>query len=791
MPYSYSPNDYNMRFLIPLVLLLFCFACGNETDSPAYKNTQLPVEERVSDLLKRMTLKEKVAQMQCVWNDKASMLLDSTGHFDIDKAKKNFANGLGQVGRPSDTQGGLDPFQTAQLTNSIQKYFIEETRLGIPVFYHEECLHGHAAKGATSFPQPIGLAATFNPALIEDVFSLVAKEARLRGAHQALSPVVDVARDPRWGRVEETYGEDPYLSGEMGVAAVKGFQGDGSFKNGDKVVATLKHMAGHGWPEAGNNIAPANISERVLREIFLYPFGQVVKRANPGSLMASYNEVDGVPSHTNKWMLRDILRREMGFNGYVVSDYYAIRELAVRPGLFGNAVAANGHEAAKRTIEAGVNIELPEIDCFKNLDSLVTSGYIAESLIDELVGKMLEYKFRMGLFENPYVDPEKAKSFIGSEANRALALEAARQTITLLKNENNLAPLNKEKVKHIAVVGPNANRILLGGYSGEPTYFTTFVDGIKQKAGDKIKVSYSEGCKITTTSGWSNDKVDVPTIEADRKQIKEAIALARTADVIVLAIGQNEQVSREAWSKDHMGDRTDLDLIGRQNELIDAMVATGKPVIAFVFNGSPLSFNNLVNKVPTIFECWYLGQELGNATAEVLFGDYNPGGKLPITTPRSVGHVPAFYNHKPAARRGYLFDDVSPLYAFGYGLSYTSFDIGAPKLQHNSIKMNESITVTVEVKNTGSRKGDEVVQLYIRDKVSSVTRPVKELKDFKRITLESGEQKTITFEITPEKLSFYDINMKYGVEPGEFNIMTGNSSRDQDLKQVTLMVEKQ
>jgi len=387
------------------------------------------------------------------------------------------------------------------------------------------------------------------------------------------------------------------------------------------------------------------------------------------------------------------------------------------------------------------------------------------------------------------MDPDKAKAFIGSEANRKLALEAARQTITLLKNDNSLAPLNMEKVKSIAVVGPNANRFLLGGYSGEPTYFTTFVDGIKQKVGDKVKITYSEGCKITTTSGWNQDKVEVPTIEEDRKQINEAIAAARTADVIVLAIGQNEQVSREAWSREHMGDRTTLDLIGRQNELIDAMVATGKPVIAFVFNGSPLSFNNLVNKVPTIFECWYLGQELGNATADVLFGDYNPGGKLPITTPRSVGHVPAYYNYKPAARRGYLFDDASPLYAFGYGLSYTTFDISEPQLERSTIKIGESIKVTVDVKNTGARKGDEVVQLYIRDKVSSVTRPVKELKDFKRITLESGEQKTVTFEITPEKLSFYNIDMKFGIEPGEFVIMIGNSSRDQDQKNAILVVE--
>lgn len=779
-----------MKRIYASVLAIALISCGQkDSDSPAYKDANLPVEERVGDLMGRMTLQEKIAQMYCVWNDKAKFLLDTAGNFDIEKARNNFKNGLGQVGRPSDTHGGLDPYQTAVLTNAIQKYFVEETRLGIPVFYHEEALHGHAAKGSTSYPQPIGLASTFNPALIEQVFSVVAKEARLRGTHQVLAPVVDVARDPRWGRVEETYGEDPYLVGEMGVAAVKGFQGDGTFKNDDKLVATLKHMAGHGWPEAGSNIAPANISERVLREVFFYPFKQVVQRANPGSLMASYNEVDGVPSHANKWMLRDVLRGEMGFKGYVVSDYYAVRELHERSDLFGNHLADNGDAAAKLTIEAGVNIELPEIDCFKNLDSLVTQGIIKEALIDELVSKMLEYKFRMGLFENPYVDPEKAKEYVGSANQRPLAKESALQTITLLKNDQQTAPLDINKVKHIAVIGPNANRNLLGGYSGVPVFFTTVFDGIKEKTAGKVKVSYAEGCKITTTSGWSSDKVEVPTVEDDRKQIKEAVALAKTADVIVLAIGQNEQVSREAWALNHMGDRTSLDLIGRQNELIDAVAATGKPVIAFVFNGSPLSFNNLLAKVPTVFECWYLGQEMGGAVADVLFGDYNPGGKLPITIPRSVGHVPAYYNHKPAARRGYLFDDVSPLFAFGYGMSYTTFELTEPKLQKSSIKKDESVKVTVDVKNTGSRKGDEVVQLYIRDKVSSVTRPVKELKDFKRITLEPGETKTVELEITPEKLSFYDINMNFVVEPGIFEVMVGNSSRDQDLKKVVLTVE--
>lgn len=778
-----------MRASLTLLLLLIAFACKNSSDTPRYKDVSASIGDRVTDLVGRMTLEEKVAQMWCVWQQKGRLLLDSTGHFDAEKTKKNFPNGLGQVGRPSDTKGGLDPYETALLTNSIQKYFVEETRLGIPVFYHEECLHGHAAKGSTSFPQPIALAGTFNPALVKEIFTLVAKEARLRGTHQALTPVIDVARDARWGRVEETYGEDPYLSGEMGVAAVRGFQGDGTFSSGDRIVATLKHMTGHGQPESGNNIAPANLGERLLRDAFMYPFKEVISRTNAGSLMPSYNEVDGVPSHANKWMLRDVLRGEMGFKGFVVSDYFAVRELADRRGLFGNHLGANAHEAAKLAIEAGVNIELPDIDCYRKVDSLVRAGYIQEKLIDELVAESLEYKFRMGLFENPYVDAEAAKAFVGSAEHRPLAHRAALESITLLKNENGLAPIDKSKVKSIAVIGPNADRFLLGGYSGVPTFFTTVFNGIKDKAGAGVKVTYAEGCKITTTSGWSANEVKLPTPEDDRKQIAEALKVARGSDVIVLAIGQNEQVSREAWGLDHLGDRTDLDLLGRQNELIDAMVATGKPVIAFVFNGSPLAFNNLVKKVPVIYECWYLGQEMGNAVADVLFGDYNPGGKLPITIPRSVGHVPVFYNHKPAARRGYLFDDVSPLYAFGYGISYTTFEISAPELSKATIGASESLKVTVKVKNTGKVKGDEVVQLYIRDLVSSATRPVRELKDFRRVTLEPGAEATVEMDITPGKLAFHNIHMKFVVEPGEFEVMVGNSSRDEDLKKVMLIVK--
>ncbi len=757
---------------------------------PAYLNPQLPPERRTRDLLARMTLKEKVAQMTCIWQQKAATMLDEKGNFDPQKAKKHFKDraGLGQVGRPSDAGGGKNPKEMAELTNAIQKFFIENSRLKIPVIFHEECLHGHAAKDGTSFPQPIGLGATFDPELVRRLFAMTAEEARARGAHQALTPVVDVAREPRWGRVEETYGEDPCLVACMGVAAVQGFQGDATFKDKKHIIATLKHFAAHGQPESGTNCAPVNVSERLLREVFLSPFKRAIQEGGAISVMASYNEIDGVPSHANKWLLRDVLRKEWGFKGFVVSDYFAIRELNERPELFGNHLAADGKEAAALAVKAGVNIELPDPDCYPNIVELVRKGILRESMIDELIAPMLFWKFKLGLFEDPYVDPDAAERIVGCDAHRELALQAAREAITLLKNDGGVAPLDPGKIKTIAVIGPNADRVLLGGYSGQPKHYSTVLQGIRARAGS-INVLYHEGCKITVGGSWQQDEVIPSNPEEDRKSIAEAVEVAKQADIVILAVGGNEQTSREAWALNHMGDRASLDLVGRQDELINAIAATGKSIIALLFNGRPLSIRNLTEKAQAIFECWYLGQETGTAVAEVLFGDVSPGGKLPITIPRSVGHLPAYYNYKPAARRGYLFDDISPLYAFGFGLSYTTFKFGAPKLTKAVIRKNESTTVRVDITNTGKVQGDEVVQLYIRDKVSSVTRPVKELKGFGRITLEAGQTATVTFDITPEHLAFWNIDMKFVVEPGEFEIMVGNSSRDQDLQKVLLRVK--
>lgn len=766
---------------------------------PAYKNPRLPAGKRVRDLLRRMTLAEKAAQMMCVWQEKAQKLVNAEGDFDPAKARAAFkqGHGLGQVGRPSDAGApasapwmGRTARQMAELTNAIQKFFIEESRLGIPVFFHEECLHGHAARDGTSFPQPIGLGATFNPGLVEALYTMTAREARARGAHQALTPVVDVARDPRWGRVEETFGEDPYLNTQLGIAAVRGFQGDASFKDKTRVIATLKHFAAHGQPESGQNCAPANVSERVLRETFLHPFKDCLQQAGAISVMASYNEIDGLPSHASKWLLRDVLRKEWGFDGFVVSDYYAIWELGHRPDTHGHFVAAGKEDACKLAVEAGVNIELPEPDCYRHLVKLVRKGALKEKQLDDLVAPMLLWKFKMGLFDDPFVSPEEAGRAAGCDEHRALARQAARETITLLKNDGGLLPLDPARLRTVAVIGPNANRSLLGGYSGAPRHNVTVLDGVKARLGDGARVLHAEGCKITVGGSWQQDEVAASDPDEDRRQIAEAVEVVRQADVIVLAIGGNEQTAREAWSRKHMGDCASLDLVGRQDELVDAMVATGKPVVALLFNGRPLAINNAARKVPAILECWYLGQECGHAVADVLFGGFNPGGRLPISIPRSAGQLPVFYNHKPSARRGFLWDDASPLFPFGFGLSYTTFEIGNVRLARKKIARGGSTRALADVTNTGKRAGTEVVQLYIRDLVSSVTRPVKELKGFQKIELQPGETRTVALDITPASLAFYDANMKYAVEPGEFEIMVGASSRDTDLRKVILTVTK-
>jgi beta-glucosidase len=762
---------------------------NDATNLLPYRDPARSADERADDLLARMTIEEKVAQMVGVWQKKPAMLVDDEGRFDLEKARRSFAHGLGQVGRASDAGGGLGARAMAELTNAIQRFFVEESRLGIPVIVHEECLHGHAAKEGTSFPQPIGLGATFDPDLVERLYAMTAAEARARGAHQALTPVVDVAREPRWGRVEETFGEDPYLVARLGVASVRGFQGDATFRGKTRLIATLKHFAAHGQPESGTNCAPVNVSMRVLRETFLSTFKAAVQEGGALSVMPSYNEIDGVPSHANRWLIEQVLRGEWGFTGFTVSDYFAIRELhETRTGATSHHVARDGRHAAELAVRAGVDVELPDPDCYPALADLVREGVIPESLIDARVRPMLRAKFLLGLFDDPYVDPDRAEAVVRDPFHRALALEAARKTITLLKNDGGLLPLDEHRVRRIAVIGPNADRVMLGGYSGVPLHADTVLQGIRLRAPADVEVLHHEGCRITIGGSWQQDEVTPADPDENRRSIREAAAVAAQADVVVLAIGDNEQTSREAWAANHLGDRPSLDLVGEQQELVDAVAATGTPVVVLLFSGRPASIRRVAGQAGAILELWYLGQETGTAVANVLFGDVTPGGKLPITIPRSAGHVPAYYNYKPSARRGYLFDSVAPLFPFGFGLSYTTFAFENVRLDRETISAGDTARLSVDVVNTGTRAGDEVVQLYIRDLVSSVTRPVKELKGFRRVTLAPGERRTVAFDVTPEHLACWDIDMAWRVEPGEFRLMVGSSSRDEDLQSVILNV---
>ena len=761
------------------VLLLaagaFGIRVGRAQEVPDYRNPKLPVERRIADLLGRMTVEEKVAQITTLWTRKPNQkphdwTMADRGDFSPEAAAVVMKHGIGQIARQRERK---DARQSAIYANAVQKWLKENTRLGIPAMFHDEALHGHMATGSTSFPTPISLASSWDPDLIARVFTVAALETRIRGGHQVLGPNLDLARDPRWGRTEETYGEDPYLASRLGVACIKALQGTGPAVDGEHVMATAKHYAAHGQPESGTNVGPANFSERILREIFLPPFEAAVKEAGVMSVMPSYNEIDGVPSHASHFLLQKILRQEWGFRGLIAADYNAIEQLQTL-----HKVAADRAGAAKLALEAGVDIELPDPDCYPSLTQLVNEGSVSMETLDRAVANVLRAKFMLGLFENPYVDPDRAAKLTNSKAHQDLAAEAARRSITLLKNDGGLLPLDRSKLKSIAIIGPNAAGVHLGGYSdAAPGHGVSILEGVRKKVGEQIKVNYAEGCKITKEGGnWWADSSQLNDAESDAKLIAEAVEVAKASDVVVLAVGGNEDTNKEGWAENHLGDRDSLDLVGRQNDLVKAVLETGKPTVVMLINSGPLSINYIAEKVPAILEGFYLGEGTGVAVADVLFGDYNPGGKLPVSFPRSVGQLPIAYNHKPSARRGYLYASKKPLFPFGHGLSYTTFEYSNLKVTPAQIGPSGRAEVSVTVKNAGNRAGDEVVQLYIRDLVSSVTRPVMELKDFKRITLAPGESKTVNFTITPDKLAFLDLNMKRVVEPGSFDIMVGTSS---------------
>ncbi len=779
-----------LRWSVSASALAFLPAAARPA-TPLYKDARAPVDLRVRDLMGRMTLDEKVAQLITLSTSKRDVMNDARA-FDPGRADAAYPHGIGQIARPSDRGGaatanntGTDvtgrwraPADTIAFVNAAQGWAVERSRLGIPILFHEEALHGYMAPEATSFPQAIALAGSFDRDLVERVNAVIAREVRAHGTVLALSPVVDIARDPRWGRIEETFGEDAYLCGEMGVAAVMGLQGPGKTLAPGKVFATLKHMTGHGQPESGENVAPAPIAERELRERFFPPFRKVVKRTGIGAVMPSYNEIDGVPSHANRWLLTEVLRGEWGFDGAIVSDYAAIPELASF-----HHVAADRDGAARLALAAGVDSDLPDGQAFRSLADQVRAGKVSLAAVDAACRRMLTLKFRAGLFEGATVDPRAAARLTANDEARALAREAAEKSIALLVNDGTL-PLTPGGHRRVAVIGPNAAVARLGGYSSIPKSPVSLLDGVRQRLAGRAEVVHAQGVFITQSEDRSANEVLLADPAKNRQLIAEAVAVANTADIILLAIGDTEQTSREGYAKNHLGDRTDLDLLGEQNALFLALKATGKPVVVLAINGRPPSWPTVTGGANAVLECWYMGQEGGHAIAAALFGDVNPGAKLPVTVARHVGQLPVFYDAKPSARRGYLFDTTDPLFPFGFGLSYTTFQLSPPRLSATRIGIAASVEVEVDVTNTGTRAGDEVVQLYVHDLVASVTQPIKALKGFQRVSLKPGERRTVRFTLGPDAFALWNLDMEEVVEPGQFHIMTGANSRD--LQSVTL-----
>lgn len=754
-----------------------------------YHDPRAPIETRVRDLLSRMTLEEKAAQLRALWFGK-SAFLDSAGAFSPEKANTALVNGIGQIARPGDLFGtprmrteqfrGVE--ETVALVNAIQHHLVEKTRLGIPALFHEETAHGLAERNATIFPVPPALASTWDPALVEQAFAVAGREARLRGATVALSPVVDLARDPRYGRVEEFFGEDPYLVSQMGTASVRGQQGRTRPLGPDKVFVTLKHFV-HAAPQGGLNLSPADVTERTLREAFLVPFETIIKAANPAVIMPSYNEVNGVPSHANRALLTETGRGRFGFRGAYFSDYFGVTNLVSQ-----HHIAANDDDAAVLAIRAGVDAELPDGTAYAHLPALVRAGRVPQATVDSAVARVLRMKFEAGLFEHPYTDPQRVLAETNTPADVKLARTVAQKSIVLLKNDG-ILPLDPNATLKLAVIGPNAEAPQLGGYAGFNPKSVGVLAGVRAAAGRGVTVEYAEGVRLV--EGVVGRNGYQPMVRADSaqnmKRIAEAVDVARRADVVLLVVGDAIETTREAVQFNAPGDRSTLGLFGEQDALVAAILATGKPVVALLLNGRPLAVTTLAEKANALVEGWYLGQEGGNAFADALFGAVNPGGKLPVSFARSVGELPIYYNRHPSADLNrYIEGKRTPLFPFGFGLSYTTFDLSAPRLVNPRVATTDSALVDVDVTNTGKRAGDEVVQLYIRDNVSSVPRPVLELKGFQRVTLQPGEKRTVHFTLSPDALAFWDIDMRRVVEPGTFTISAGSSSTA--LKSTTLTV---
>ena len=760
------------QHLITIVFALFAIS-GIAGPKYPYQDATKPVEQRVEDLLSRMTVEEKVGQLVCLmgWDsyqisgkkvaasEKFKHEVDSLHvgmYWAVFRAdpwtKKTIAN-------------GLNPVLAAEAANAMQRYAIENSRLGIPIFLAEEAPHGHMAIGATVFPTGLGMAATWDDELMQQVGAVIGKEIRLQGGHISYGPVLDLAREPRWSRVEETMGEDAYLSGSMGAAMVRGL-GGGDLSLPYSTLATLKHFIAYGVSEGGQNGARSIVGPRELKQVFLPPFKQAID-AGVLSVMTSYNSLDGVPCTSNRQLLTDMLRGEWGFDrGFVVSDLFSI------DGLKGtHRTAANSREAAIQALLAGVDVDLGG-NCFARLVEAVKNGKISEEALDQAVSRVLSLKFEMGLFEHPYVDAKTASKEVHTVAAVATARQVAREYITLLKNDGTL-PLNKD-IK-VAVVGPNADNVynMLGDYTAPQAdgKVVTVYEGIKALLGN-ARCIYAKGCAVRDT----ND-CDIPA----------AVAAARQADVVIAVVGgssardfktsyedtgaaSSEQQFVSDMECGEGFDRATLDLLGRQMELLEALKKTGKPLVVVYIDGRPLDKNWADENANALLTAYYPGEQGGNAIADVLFGDYNPGGRLPVSVPRHVGQLPVYYNNPAPAAHDYIDMSAKPLYPFGYGLSYTTFEYSDLTITGTDI--------TFTITNTGDRKGDEVAQLYVRNTGASVVQPERQLKAFKRITLDPGESRTVTFHLDRDDFAIVDADMNWTVEPCTFDILIGSSSTD-------------
>lgn len=760
----------NILFILSII---FLSNCAQQRTDDNHLDTGLPLEKRVEALLGKMTLEEKVAQLSSYNRSQLSAANEGAAKSSM-KLKEAIKNGIGFIENVSDPN---PPAVSVKNINELQKYIIENTRLGIPAMIGAECLHGHRGFNSTSFPVPIAMACSWNPDLINKAYDIVGREARLRGASEAHTPVLDLGRDPRWGRIEETFGEDAYLASKMAVASVSGLQGGTDGNPGSThIISSSKHFAGYGQIDGGRNFAPTYITPRIFKDEILKPFEAAIKEASALGIMASHCEIDGVPAHGNKWLLSDLLRDELGFKGIVVSDYYDIKRLHEF-----HHVAATVPEAAEMALIAGVDVDLAAGTAYKHLVKLIEEKPALGKYLDRGVRRVLAMKFKLGLFENPYANMEAAEKLVGSDEHQAIAKKVADESLVLLKNEKGLLPLNLSKLSKIAVIGPKANSKSLGTYSSSNDYTVSMLDGIKKAVGNKVKVIYEKGCKIADAEKIDGVKkaIEAP-LKDEMASINKAVSAARSSDVAVVCIGSETPFSMEAfYMKGYTGDRATLDLLGNQMELVNRVVATGTPTVVVLMHGRPLTIPELAKKVPAIIDVFYLGQAVGSSVADALFGKVNPSGKLSISYPESVGQIPIYYSQKESAfLKEYVDMGNKPLFAFGHGLSYTTFDYAALKIENAIVTSTKPLQFKVSLKNTGNVVGKEVIQVYFKDDYASITRPAKQLVRFEKVELKAGETKEVSFEIDAKDLAFTGIDMTSITEPGTFQLMVGSSSED-------------